>query len=99
MSWGFLLSTLLLAVNKHFASEQVAITKHPIISKTTMIGHPRGKENEQPLIRIDYFGTTKELVFSKEYLSQMNLAKFAVISTSEGFFGFRIIQHQALSEK
>ena len=97
-SWGFLICTLFMVLNRYFAADTVTTSTHSINSIGTMPGKPRTMANEQPLIRIDYYGKTKELVFTKEYLTKLNMAKSVTIETRNGLFGYKIIDKQTIND-
>ncbi len=52
----------------------------------------RRTTNRDPLVKIDYFGSDKELVFHQFDIESVNNADSVKIKTRKGFFGFDVIE-------
>ena len=82
-----------MAVNYYFLGETVKVYKLPIVEKSSMSGGKRNRNKRQPLVRIDYFGVEKELVFSYSSTSRVHSADSVQLTIRKGRLGFEVIQH------
>ena len=63
-----------------------------------MPGSSGNRSKRKPLIRINYEGEIKELVFSNKYYDDLNDYNFVTINTKKGFLYWDIIVSQELEK-
>lgn len=71
---GFSLSYFLFAGNYYLAYDTVQYYEFPIKEKASMPGGKNHRSERQPLVRFDYFGKEKELVFAYSQTSEVQQA-------------------------
>ncbi|KAA3621696.1 MAG: hypothetical protein DWQ02_27235 [Bacteroidetes bacterium] len=98
VSWGFIVCTLFMACNKFFAKPESTIKEYRIEKISDMPGPKGMRSHKSPLVRIDYKGKPKELVFSHKYLGRIEDYQTVTLETKKGFFGFDIIEKQELNK-
>ena len=98
LSWGFIACTIFMASNFYFTENDVRISKYEIIEKASMTGSKGNRNKRKPLIRINYNGSSKELIFSHKFYNQMDSYKSVTLETTTGLFGFEVILNQTLNK-
>ncbi|MFZ0597175.1 MAG: hypothetical protein WAM46_09355 [Flavobacterium sp.] len=92
VSWGFISCYLFMALNYYLASPIIKNCQAKIIEKSSMPG-PKGSRSERaPLVKFNYFGFEKELVFKFEDTEQVNSANNVKVRVRSGGLGFDILQ-------
>lgn len=95
-SLGSFLGYLFLAYNYYFAYPEIAHYDFPIKEKSSMPGPKGHRDERQPLVRFDYFGREKELVFPYSQTSQVAQANKILIRVKKGRLGFDIVDSREL---
>lgn len=97
--WGFAACTLFMVANHYLAdTSNGTLNQYAIINSGTMSAGSSTSSMGQPYFYIDYNGTEKQLIFSKEYASEQEKYEFVEIETAKGFFGFDIVLGTELIE-
>ncbi len=97
VSFGFIASAIFLLMNFYFASEEIEIQKHVIISRSSMSGGKRHRNERKPIFEIQYNSYyRKQLVFSNQFYERRNEFKIVELEVKEGFFGFDILENKTL---
>lgn len=96
VAWGFSICSIFMLSNYYLANSATQIRTFNIESKSSMSGGRYHWDERKPLIRINYDGQEKELVFSNKYFN--NLEKYQKVSlvTQNGLYGFDILIEQQL---
>jgi len=92
-SWGFITCYIFMAVNYYFPDHEITIYKFPIVEKSSMSGGKGNREKRQPLVRIDYFGVEKELVFGYSNTHKVDKADSVQVTVRKGKLGFDVFEH------
>ncbi len=99
VSWGFIACSTLVLSNYYLATDEITSTRQfDIIDRSSMPGPEKRRSERKPLIRIDYDGKRKELVFPHEYYPELEAYKRVTITTKKGFCNFDIIVQQNLEK-
>jgi len=98
MSWGFIACTMFLATNLYTTDQRTNEGIFEIIEISDMQGYRSHRNKRQPLVRINYQGNVKELIFQSAFLETIHDCKRVRLITSRGLLGFDIIELQELLE-
>lgn len=96
LSWGFITCSILVLSNYYFSAGQIIDGKYAIIETSSMPGSKRSIR--KPLVRIDYKGKTKELIFSNKFYDELEEYSHVSMSVKKGFLGWDIIVNQKLEK-
>jgi hypothetical protein len=93
---GCSVNYLLFAFNYYFASPKIIYYEFPIKEKSSMPGSKGHRSEREPLVRFDYFGQEKELVFGYSQTSQVAQANKILLRIKRGRLGFDIVSSREL---
>lgn len=96
VSWGFTVCSIFMLSNYYLANSKKQIRTFQIEETSSMPGRKYHREKRKPLIRINFDGEIKELVFSSAYFDEIEKYKDVTLVTQKGLFGFDIILEQNL---
>jgi hypothetical protein len=97
IGFGFIACSIFMLLNYYFADNIPVKGTYEIVDRSSMPGGKNNRTEFKPLIRVDYNGQIKELVFSHEYYEKMNFYKTVELNIRKGLFGFDIIENQKLN--
>lgn len=92
ISWGFISCYIFMATNYYLAENGTTNYRFKIKEKSSMPGPKRHRSEREPLVRIDYFGFEKELVFDFSDTEKVNSADSVKVSVKKGGLGFDILE-------
>jgi hypothetical protein len=96
LSFGFIACYLFMAGNFYWANDGLRTYEFKIAEKSSMPGR-KGKINERtPLVRFDYFGMKKELVFGSNSAEKVHNSSYVTLTMKKGAFGFDVIETYGL---
>jgi len=96
LSWGFIACSILVLSNYYLSEGQPIEKTYEIVETSSMPGNSRNRSKRKPLVRINYEGEIKELVFSSQYYHDLGDYKFVTITTKKGRLNWDIILNQKL---
>ena len=97
ISFGFIVSSIFILMNFYLSSKEIEIQKHVIISRSSMAGGKRHRNERKPIFEIQYNSYyRKQLVFSHQFYERRNEFKIIELEVKEGFFGFDILENKTL---
>jgi len=95
--YGFIVCSTFMLTNYYLADKLSDKKNYEIIDKSSMPGSKHHREERKPLIRIDYDGKIKEIVFNHKYYERMDSYKYVELELRKGYFGFDIIENKKLN--
>lgn len=96
IAWGFTTCSVFMLSNYYLANSKPRTRTFNIEDRDSMIGRKYHRDECKPLIRINYDGQRKELVFSTEYFNKIDEHQQVTLVTKKGLFGFDVIIEQHL---
>ncbi|PPK96825.1 hypothetical protein LY01_00650 [Nonlabens xylanidelens] len=97
ISFGFIVSGIFILMNFYLSSGQIEIQQHTIISRSSMSGGKRHRNERKPIFEIQFNSYyRKQLVFSHQFYERRNEFKIIELEVKEGFFGFDILENKTL---
>ena len=96
LGYGFIACSIFMFTNYYFADEGFETKSFEIIERSSMAGGKNSRGESQPLMRINYDGKIKELVFKHEYYEKMNFYTEVELKISKGYFGFDLLLDKEL---
>ena len=97
IGFGFTACSIFVLVNYYLADKNSIKKIYEIVDRSSMPGSKYRRTEFQPLIRINYNGEIKELVFSHKYYEKMNFYTNVELEVRKGYFGFDILENQKLN--
>ena len=91
-SWGAISCYIVMATNYYSADKITTEYQFQIKEKSSMPGRKYHRNERQPLVRIDYFGFEKELVFRYADTEKVNKADSIRVTVRKGRLGFDILK-------
>lgn len=98
VSWGFIACSTLVLSNYYFSGSEIIEEKYEIIETSSMTGSKGNRSKRKPLVRINYKGKIKELVFSNRAYDELEEYKYVNIGVKKGFLNWDIIENQKLEK-
>ena len=98
VSWGFIACSILVLSNYYLSESQIIDEKYAIIETSSMPGSKGERSKRIPLVRIDYKGKMKELVFSNKFYNELEEYTYVNVSVKKGFLNWDIIVNQKLEK-
>lgn len=98
VSWGFIACSILVLSNYYLSEGQTTDEKYEIIETSYMPGSKGSRSKFKPLVRIDYKGKTKELVFSNKFHGELEEYDHVSVSVKKGFLNWDVIMDQKLEK-
>lgn len=92
VSYGFIFCYLFMAVNYYLASPVIEDYKAIIKEKSSMPGSKHHRNESEPLVRFEYFGFKKELIFEFNEIDKVKAADSVRVKIKKGRLGFNIIE-------
>lgn len=92
ISWGFISCYMFMAINYYLAENVTTNYRFKIKEKSSMPGSKRHRSERSPIVRIDYFGFEKELVFHFSDTEKVNTADSVKVFVRKGKLGFDILE-------
>lgn len=99
VSWGFIACSILVLSNYYLSQGQIIEERYAIIETSSMSGSKGNRSKRKPLVRIDYKGKMKELVFSNQYYGELEEYTHVNIKVKKGFLNWDIIVSQELEKE
>ena len=91
LSFGFIACYAFMAGNFYLADGESNQFTFPIKEKSSMPG-TSNKSKRTPLVRFDYFGVEKELVFGFSSTAKVEESDFVTLTIKKGAFGFKVLE-------
>ncbi|ALJ00742.1 hypothetical protein [Rufibacter tibetensis] len=91
LSFGFIACYIFMAGNFYLAGRDSKQFTFPIKEKSSMPG-TSNKSKRMPLVRFDYFGEEKELVFGYSSTAKVEESDFVTLTIKKGAFGFMVLE-------
>ncbi|GAB3197423.1 hypothetical protein ABID22_003437 [Pontibacter aydingkolensis] len=91
LSFGFIACYVFMAGNFYLADRDSNQFTFPIKEKSSMPG-TSNKSKRTPLVRFDYFGKEKELVFDYSSTVKVKESDFVTLTIKKGAFGFMVVE-------
>ena len=98
LSWGFIACSILVLSNFYLSEGEIVEEKYEIIETSSMTGSKRNRSKRKPLVRIEYKGKMKELVFSNRFYNELEEYNYVNIGVKKGFFNWDKIVTQELEK-
>lgn len=98
LSWGFLACSILVLSNYYFSEGEIKEKTYKIVERSSMPGYKGSRSKRTPLVRINYEGKMKSLVFPKKYYGRLDDFKYVDVSIQKGFLFWDIIINQELKK-
>ncbi len=98
LSWGFIACSILVLSNFYLSEGEIVEEKYEIVETSSMPGSKRNRSKRKPLVRIEYKGKMKELVFSNRFYNELEEYNFVNIGVKKGFLNWDIIVTQELEK-
>ena len=95
--YGFIVCSIFMLTNYYLADKESDKKNYNIVEKSSMPGSKHHREERKPLIRIDYDGEIKELVFNHQYYEKIDSFNNVELEVRKGFFGFDILENKKLN--
>ena len=92
ISWGFISCYIFMAINYYLAENVTTNYRFKIKEKSSMPGSKHHRSERSPLVRFDYFGFEKELVFHFSDTEKVNSADSVKVFVRKGGLGFDILE-------
>ena len=96
VSFGGTFVALFLFLNAHFTSQEVLSNKYEIIEKSSVQGRKYHRSERRPIVYINVNGLKKGFEYPYLMTNEVDEAKYLIISTAKGLFGFDIIISEEL---
>lgn len=96
VAWGFTICSVFMLSNYYLSNSEKRTRTFNIEEIDSMSGRKNHRGKRKPLIRINYDGQPKELVFSTEYFNKIDEHQQVTLVTKKGLFGFDVIVEQHL---
>ena len=97
IGFGFIACSVFILANYHLAKKKAIVETYKILDRSTMPGDRYNPTEYQPLIKINYKGQIKELVFSHEFYEKMDFYQTVELKVRKGYFGFDILENKKLN--
>jgi hypothetical protein len=97
IGFGFIACSIFILANYHLSEKKAIVETYKIVDRSSMPGDRYTPTERKPLIRINYKGQIKELVFSHEYYEKMDLYQTVELRVRKGYLGFDIIENKKLN--
>ncbi|WP_035647155.1 hypothetical protein [Flavobacterium sp. ASV13] len=91
-SWGFISCYLFMAANYYLSDTITKEFKTVIKEKSSMPGPKGSRDKRDPLVRFNYFGSEKELVFKFKETEKVNSADSVKVIIKKGGVGFDVLE-------
>jgi hypothetical protein len=91
ISFGGIAVYIFMAINYYSPEKNLKHYTFPILETSSMKGSEDSDDERQPLVRINYFGQEKTLVFSSRYIEKVEGASEAIITVKPGGLGYDVI--------
>jgi hypothetical protein len=96
VAWGFTICSFFMILNFYLANSKTRTRTFNIEEFDSMSGSKGRRGERKPIVRIDYDGQLKELVFPTKYFNKLDEYEQVTLVTKRGRFGFDIITEQHL---
>jgi predicted membrane protein len=91
ISFGFIACYLFMAINYYGAEDDLKSYEFHIREKSTLTGSKGRRSERKPVVRFDYFGFEKELVFGFNSTDKVNNSDRVILTVKEGALGYDVI--------
>lgn len=91
-SWGCISCYIFIAINYYSADKTITEYKFVIEEKGSIPGPKRHRTERQPLVKINYFGFEKELVFKHINFDKVDKADSVIVLVRKGGLGFDVLE-------